>query len=1012
MHTQLRTLTLAVLLGASLGSGAAAHAQSQSINGSIRGIVTDPSGAPIAGVAVTLKNLDTGYTRKVATDAQGLYVAPALPIGTYSVSSSAATFSPLTQTGIHLAAGTDAEIDQHLSIGSVATEVQVTSDAPIIEPDRVDLGRTISAEETQNLPLTSRNPYNFILFQPGISGHPNPENGIPRTLNTNGLVDRVNFQLDGMVDTETDRYGLRLFAISDSYVQQINTISNSFLPEFGNTAGVIYNSVTYSGTNAFHGEASYIWRPKAASSCPILNNCNPGVPGGVVKPSLHVDDFVGRVGGPVIKDKFFFFVAYEHLKRANPTGNTINVATQNALIASGVSPSDFATAAQVQYAQWLDLRGDYKINSKNQFFVRYNYFRNRYPFNTAVGGTNALSAAADFQDRAHIIGAQLITTFTPNLLNEFRGSWPYRNEHHVADAVTGPGPEVSLSASTDPVTHVAYTAANFNGSNSTGDKFQEKIPSFNDNVTYITGAHTIKAGFGFQKNNDDQLADVFTQYTFPSLTAYLNAKNNPNTAAAQGYSSVSASIGQPGAAYHSVFFDLFAQDTWQVRKNLLVTYGVRYDQYRAPTPPAGEPFVYTQSFNTPKANFSPRFGLAYSPNATTVVRANAGIFYEATPTNTWYNPLYSNGAAGTGNFIATISGGGTCSPYFPNAITTAPAGCSLVSGLQSIYGLTPKFKNEYTWNANLQVAQQLSRNDALTLGYILTNGRNLQFLRNLNPINPVTTLADGRPVYATNVSASTRLFPQFGNITYEDVGSNSSYNAFTATYDHRMSAGLSASISYTWSHAISNTPEGNSYEFSNTVEDNSNPKRDRGNSGINRPDAVTASVVYRPVSRFGNKYLDGAVHGNELGLLANMSSGDEQNITTSTKVNNDPLATVRPLFVGRDSVRGPAIYQFDLRYTRDLGSYFEHKITPRLLIQANNIFNHSNVTSISTSASVQNCIATGTAGNPGYNPCSNALIPALGSNYIAGQIISAPSLVPTSTLLEARILEFGLKIDF
>jgi hypothetical protein len=146
-------------------------------------------------------------------------------------------------------------VDESLKVGTVATQVEVTADAPILEPSRFDLSRTISAEETQNLPLTSRNPYNFILFQPGISGHPNPENGIPRTLNTNGLVDRVNYQLDGMVDTETDRYGLRLFAISDSYVKEIQTISNSYSPEFGNTAGVIFNSITGSGTNKFHGLA-------------------------------------------------------------------------------------------------------------------------------------------------------------------------------------------------------------------------------------------------------------------------------------------------------------------------------------------------------------------------------------------------------------------------------------------------------------------------------------------------------------------------------------------------------------------------------------------------------------------------------------------------------------------------------------------------------------------------------------------------------------------------------------
>lgn len=986
----------------------AAFAQTQSINGSLRGTVTDATGAPIPGASVVIRNVDTGYTRSITADDAGLYLAPALPIGTYSVAATFKGFAPLTQTGIHLSAGTELTVNESLKTGSVATQVEVTSDAPILETSRLDLGRTISAAETQNLPLTSRNPYNFILFQPGVSGHPNPENGIPRTLDTNGLVDRVNFQLDGMVDTETDRYGLRLFAISDSYTKEINTISNSYAPEFGNTAGIIYNVITNSGTNKFHGLAQYIWRPKAASSCPILQNCgNPATP----KPSLHVDDFVGNVGGPVIRDKFFFFVAYEHLKRANPTANTISAVTQSALESAGVSPSDFNTAGQVQYAQWFDVRGDYNINKKNQFFARYNYFRNRYPFNTNVGGTYALSAAADFQDRAHIIGAQLITTFSPTLLNEFRGSWPYRNEHHVADPLTGPGPMITIAAFTDPNTHIAYTAANFGGSNATGDKFQEKIPSFNDNVTWIKGAHSVKFGFGFQKNNDDQLADVYTQYTFAKISDYVNAKNGTSP---QVYSSLKASIGQPGAAYHSVFFDWFIQDTWQVSKKMIASYGVRYDQYRAPTPPAGEPFVYTQSFRTPTGNYAPRVGIAYTVTPTTVIRLNAGMFYEATPTNTWYNPLYNNGAYGAGNFIASIAGSatpGTCQPAFPSTPSTLIASCPTPA--QSIYALNPKFKNEYTWNANLQVQQQLAKNDSLTLGYTLTNGRNMQFLRNLNLINPTSFLADGRPVYSTTASATTRLYPSvqsngqtvnLNNITYEDIGSNSSYNALTATYDHRMSAGLSSSISYTWSHAISNTPEGNTYEFSNPVEDPSNPLRDRGNSGINRPNSLTASVVYQPNTHFENKYLNGAVTGNNFAFLANMSSGDQQNETTSTVLNGDSLASSRPLFIGRNSIRGPSIYQYDMRYTRTLGTYWD-RVSPKLLIEGNNIFNHSNVTSINTTAAVFSCYAaTPTTGCPNPAPTAAGI----------GQITptGSPNLLPTSTLLEARILQFGLKIDF
>ena len=984
--TLLRKSALSVLLGATLiaGGSACAYAQSQSINGTIRGVVTDATGAPMLGATVTVRNLDTGFTRQFKTGDDGIYIAPNLPLGTYSVTAESAGFAPLTQSGVHIDAGSSVTVDENLKAGSVATQIEVTSDAPIIEASRFDLSRTISSEETQNLPLTSRNPYNFILFQPGVSGHPNPENGIPRTVNTNGLVDRVNYQLDGMVDTESDRYGLRLFAISDSYVKEIQTISNSFSPEFGNTAGIIYNSITNSGTNQYHGTAQYIWRPKVASSCPILQNCNPNVPGGIVLPSLHVDDFVGNVGGPVLKDKLFFFVAYEHLKRANPTGNTITVANQQALEALGEPASDFGVAGQVQYAQWFDVRGDWNINKKNQMFVRYNYFRNRYPFNTAVGGLNALSAAADFQDRAHIIGAQLVTTFSPTILNEFRGSWPYRNEHHVADPVTGPGPQI-----------VIPNVATFGGSSGVADKYQEKIPSFSDNVTWIKGKHSMKYGMGFQQNLDTQLADVYTSYTFASIAQYASAKNGTTP---QIYSSLAASIGQPGAAYHSVFWSFFGQDTWQVRRNILLTYGLRYDQYRSPNYAATEPYNVAvvaaggkaQAFPVPKGDFAPRVGISWSPYSTTVVRLNAGMFYEAVPTNTWYNPLYNNGAAGTGSFIYSISGvtsnPSICQPSFPNSPGNVPISCIT---LQSIYALTPKFKNEYTWNANVQVAQQLAKNDSLTLGYIMTNGRNLQFLRNSNLINPTGVLADGRPIFNTTANASTRLYPQFNNITLIDTGSNSSYNALTSTFEHRMSAGLTASVSYTWSHAISNTPEGNTYEFSNVVEDPTNPLRDRGNSSINRPNSLTASVVYQPVAHFDSRIWNGLANGNNIAFLANMSSGDEQTITTSSKINGDALATSRPLFVGRNTVTTPPIYQYDARYTRSLGTYWE-RVTPKLIIEGNNILNRSNVTTILTNATVATTATT---------------VPI-------GTITTPPSFAKSSTLLEARILQFGLKIDF
>ena len=963
-----RALAVSALL---LSASPAAFSQSQSINGTIRGQVTDASGAPVPSVSVTIVDLDTGYTRQITTDNEGRYVAPNLPIGTYSLEATSTSFAPLKQTGIHVGAGTDSTVDEVLKTGSVATEVTVTSEAPIVEAARADLSRTITSAETQNLPLTSRNPYNFILFQPGVSGHPNPENGIPRTVNTNGLVDRVNYQLDGMVDTESDRYGLRLFAISDSYTETVQAESNAFNPEFGNTAGVIYNVITPAGTNNLHGAAQYIWRPKAASSCPILQSCTPGAVNYKPKPGLHVDDFTGRLGGPIIRNRVFLFGAYEHLKRAYPQPVTVTAANQAALVALGVPLSDFNTAPQVQRAQWTDTRMDININQKNTMFVRYNYFRNNYPFNTNAGGLYLDSAEADFQDRAHIIGAQLITTFKPTLLNEFRGSWPYRNEQHFAGTSTGKGPMITISG----------VVSGFGGSNGVGDKFQEKIPSFSDNVTLIHSAHQFKFGVGFQKNNDTQLADVYTQFTFATLADYTSAITGANT---KSYSSVTASIGRPGAGYQSIFFDFFAQDTWQISPKLTANYGVRYDQYRAPAGIANAPLAETQSFRNPLGDFAPRVGLSYAPHAGMVIRLSSGMFYEATPTNSWYNPLYSNGLTNTGNLIATLGPTAVGAPTFPNTFTNVPV-ASLPT--PTPYALTSRFKNEYTWNANAQVEQALGKSDALTIGYIMTNGRNLQFLRNSNviPSTILAPLADGRPRFDTTVSAATRYNPAFNAIKYIDIGANSNYNALVTNYTHRMSAGLTLNASYTWSHAISDDPEGNSYENSNFIEDPTNRKRDRGNSYINRPNAFTFSGVYQPNTHLNNRFLNGLIANNNLAVLVNATSGDAQNLVTGSNLNGDAqsVGQQRPLFVGRNTLRGPSIYQADARFTRTFATFFE-RVKPVIFVEANNFLNRSNITSINTTAT------------------TNA----------AGAITTPATLVPTSTVLEARILQFGARIDF
>ncbi len=486
------SLAVALLVA---GLSVPALAQSQAINGTIRGRIADQTGAAISEATVTVANVATGYRRSVMTGSDGYYVIPDLPLGTYTVTMQKSSFTTLRYPDVVVEAGKEAVMDGQLKLGAVTTTIEVTGGAPIVEPTRVNIGRTINSREIENLPLTSRNPYNFILFQPGVSGHPNPELGIPRTVNTNGLLDRINYQMDGMVDTQSDRSGLRLFPISDVYVREVQTIGNSFAPEFGATAGNIYNVVTNSGTNEIHGRFHYIRRPTSTTARPIL------LPASQPKPDLTLDDFAGNGGGPIVRDKGFLFGAYEHLKRGFPVANVIKPADAAQL---GIPTSLLATAPSISHAQFFDIRADWNISSRHQMFIRYNYFRNTFPFNTAVGGLNALDASSDFADRAHVIGAQVISTLSPHLLNEFRFSWPYRKNKHFPGSLTGPGPQISVAG-----------VANFGGTVAAGDFFAEKIPNGTDNLTFIHGSHTFKAGFSMQKILDVQQNDVLPNSTLP-----------------------------------------------------------------------------------------------------------------------------------------------------------------------------------------------------------------------------------------------------------------------------------------------------------------------------------------------------------------------------------------------------------------------------------------------------------------------------------------------------------------
>jgi hypothetical protein len=908
---------------------------------------------------VTISNAAVGYTRTIQTGDDGYYVLVNLPLGTYKVSIAKDGFSTANFDQIVLTAGKEAVLDSALNVGSASEQIEVTATTIGIDPSTLNIQRTLDSREVENLPLTSRNPYNFILFQPGVSGHPNPELGIPRTLNTNGLLDRINYQMDGMVNTQSDRIGLRLFPIGNIFIKEVQTVSNSFAPEFGWTSGNVYNVISNSGTNDYHGLFQWLRRWQDATAYPFFADKTKA------KPNLELEDYSANMGGPAIKDKLFFFGAYEHVVRGSPAPVTITPANVQAL---GLSPDQVAAAPGLLHGTFVLGRGDWTINSKNSLFIRYNYFKNDFPFNTQVGGLNARSTGVDFLDRAHVIGMQLTSTINDHLLNELRFSWPFRNNSHFPGPQGGKDPAIVI-------TGVANIGASSNG----GDQYTDKVPSGSDNVTYIRGAHTFKAGFSLAQLINRQRLVSFNEYTFPTLQSYLDAKNGINP---YGYSQFRSQQDKNGIGYASLFFGAYVQDTWRVTPKLTVIYGVRYDRFKGPQSDPNAPFINSRKFNTPNTNFAPRFGFSYQLDDRTNLKASAGMFYQSTPTNLWFNALNLDGSNRTNSFTITQPAGATSGvlafPNIPSSGTTSQ---------QNVTTVSPDFKNEYTWNATLQLSHEFSRYDTFTLGYIMTNGRNLMYQHNINPISGLSNitgyLADGRPILGP-----ARLDSRFNQINQVESGANTSFNALLVSYVRSLSRGIQINANYTWSHSISDAPEVNTFEQNLSIQDTTNLKRDRSNSIVNHPNAFNLTAVLQPEFNLSKGFWNTLANGNMIALLANVSSGDQQNIVTNVSLNGDSsvASVTRPLFVGRNSLRSPNVYQFDGRYTRTFPKLFE-RISPSFLLEANNIFNHTNVTNLSPTQSVVR-----TANSP-LGPIGTP---------------SGPLTIVRGSVLEARIVQFGV----
>jgi hypothetical protein len=906
-------------------------AQSQAINGTIEGTVTDSSGGVLPGVTVTVTNVDTGAARVVATNESGTYRAPLLPLGTYRVTAELSGFRQFEQTGITLAAGQTAVINISLTVGALSEVVSVTADTPVVDLGKIDQGRTLNEREIRSLPLTSRNPYNFALLQPGVTGFETQEFGVPR-LTANGALLRVNYQIDGNDNTEKDRAGLRQMPMSEVMIREVRVVTTGYAPEFGQTMGMVYNAITPSGTNLFKGQASYRLQRKSFAALPFFSTST-------IKPPTDVNVVTADLGGPVVRDRTHFFAGFENARRDFSGGRVITIAPANAARLGLNEPAYMPAEGDTKFAIG---KIDHQLSQVHRLTFRYIFFDNVIS-NNIGGGITSVQQATDFTDRQHSTAGQLISTFGNNLLNEARVQYATRTQGRIPGEFAGTGPAITVAG-------VANFGGPVAGNASAGFGFTEGIFQVLDNLTYIRGDHSYKFGFSAQFVDDSRTQTQFQQYTFPSIDAYLAAVSG---ASRRGYSTFQQFFGDPSYEYTTQMYAFFVQDDWRLTPDFKLLYGLRYDVYTPPDGVSGAPIESSATFSRDSNNWQPRAGFVWTVGADrrTVVRGNTGLMYDQ-PLNAIYEQaLVNDGTDRRGG--VTLQAASSGAPDFPNVLTAGSVRAS-----STAWTVDPDFEIARMWQSNVQAERALGDHYSASVGFSYSRGDNLPVVTNINLTNPVGTLPDGRPIYSTAVNAETRLDPRFNAIFATQALGESSHKAMTLQFSRRFHRGIQWDLAYTLGKSEDTAPITSTLSVQGDPgrSDPASLERDRGPNILDQRHTFVGSIVAEPQVEAENRVLRTLLNHNQFGVALLFASGIPVNLRSNRELNNDGIAADRPNGVGRNSLNLPARKNVDFRYTR--GIPLSGTARAEILAEVKNIFNTEQW------SGATGTITTDTEGNP------------------------------------------------
>lgn len=818
---------IAIAVFVSLCLTAAANGQSNAIDAAIEGYIRDASGASIPHARITAHNVSTNVESATLANSDGYFRFPLLQVGTYRVTALTDGFKSITKPDIALAAGQKVRLDFDMQVGSRTETVEVTADTSM---ELADTGSSavqgiVSTKEVEDLPVVSRNIYNFQLLAPGVQGLSSPTFGT--TQFAFGGNQRSNWNLDGLDNTE--RGGsrqIRMVITTPEAVEEVQVLSNGYSAEFGRAAGGQVNVILKSGTNKYHGSGLFLYRPQSWQARPSLASVNPQ--------ETWQDEAV-TFSGPVRKDRLFFFTQYEHNPYTRP--NALTILPSNAA-ALKLPSSQTGTAPFGETYDTYVGKLNYRLNDRNTGYVRYSRFTNHQPNNAS--GLTIPNRGVNFDDHMNGGGIQLATAFSPNLLNELRYGAIERTQ---GNAPVGQPDPYSAAVNISGVANIGFNPLALT-------QTTELSNQIIDNITWTRGRSTWKAGVDIERTSFDIFKSRNLTYTFGGLSAagpargavsslnqYLNTVQgivDPATGKPYTYTTFAEDGGNPSLNIAFGFVNGFVQNEFRVTDRLTLNAGIRYETILFPELDANAPFPLSRRIDSDRKDFSPRVSLTWSAthDRKTVVRAAFGTFYDVPPLSIFYTAAQVNGD----RFLSyQVAGSDPRAPVFPSVPALSDTALIVKPNISAF---APGFKNTYQIQSNAQVERELPWNLVLTVGYDYAAERHGLYAQNINLGSPVSYLADGRPVFGGAALHPNQAFNQINLIQY---GANTNYTALFIHVQKRLSAGLLFQGSYTWSHALAdNLGEGG------TLSDPTNLRRDYGNADNDLRHYFVGQWLYEP----------------------------------------------------------------------------------------------------------------------------------------------------------------------